>query len=584
MNTESLTKPADPSGPARSDVSASLPGIRVLNQPLVRNVLLLVLTTAYLFPFTHVLKPVGDDGTILYGAQRVSEGAVPGRDFLEVMGPGSFYWLGLFFKLFGAGWEVSRLHLLFTGVVTAGLLYSIARRVCRESSAVLLWLFTLVMGIPLWPTVSHHWDSNLFVFLALWCYLKLERTEHRAWAVAAGSLAAVTTCFMLPKGLLLVLGFTASAVIRGLWPGYYSPSPTPMGAGSPARGRAVWGGLCTLLGSYAGAGIAVMGAFWRAGALRGLVYSNLVWPLSDYHDINAVPYGFDLMTVAFAPSHQIFGADRPIPGLISAGLSFIPFLLLAILPAVFLGAGFAPLFFKEGRRCWSQYLVVTLTGAGLWLSEMHRKDVVHLSVAAPLLLIAVLGSAHLISGNRHWRAGGRVVTVGLVVFGILNFAATIQGSQVVETRRGKVVSLVDDQALRFLTGAVKEGEFVFIYPYCPLYYYLADVRNPTRFSLLLYGWNTPAQFDEVIQSLEEKRVRYVLWDMAAYGDKLRQWFPGYRHPAADKLRLEQYLGKRYEVTAVSGGFRLLQRRAGEADGTFPDAVNRSNPGRGIASH
>ena len=87
------------------------------------------------------------------------------------------------------------------------------------------------------------------------------------------------------------------------------------------------------------------------------------------------------------------------------------------------------------------------------------------------------------------------------------------------------------------------------------------MRNPTRFSLLLYGYNTPGQFDEVIRDLDDKRVRYVLWDTEAYGDKLRQWHPGYRHPDADKLKLEQYLGKRYEATAIVSGFRLLRRRA-----------------------
>jgi hypothetical protein len=123
---------------------------------------------------------------------------------------------------------------------------------------------------------------------------------------------------------------------------------------------------------------------------------------------------------------------------------------------------------------------------------------------------------------------------------------------------------VDDAALRFLSTAIKEREFVFIYPYCPIYYYLANLSNPTRYSVLLYGYNTPAQFDEVIRNLEEKRVRYVL-DAAGYGDDPRRWFPAYRQPAADKLELEQYISQHYEVTTASNGFRLLQRRVDETD-------------------
>lgn len=113
--------------------------------------ILLLLTVAYLLPFTQVLSRVGDEGTIIYGAQRVCEGAIPGRDFVEVIGPGAFYWLALFFKLFGTGWQVTRLYLLLTGVATVMLLYDIARQVCRESVAIVLWLFVLLSAFQSGP-------------------------------------------------------------------------------------------------------------------------------------------------------------------------------------------------------------------------------------------------------------------------------------------------------------------------------------------------------------------------------------------------------------------------------------------------
>jgi hypothetical protein len=264
----SLTEVVDSVLPALPEAYPMARKALTFNHPAVRTCLLLALTAAYLLPITQILcPPFGDEGTLLYGAQRVSEGAVPGRDFVEMIGPGSFYWLGLFFKLFGAGWQVSRLHLLFTGVATVGLLYAIARQVCRESEAVLLWLFVLVMGIPLWPVVSHHWDSNLFAILTFWCYLKLEKTNHPAWAAATGALAGATTFFMQQKGILLLLALVVSAVVRRL----------SSRADSPSR-RADWSALWLLGGGYAAVGIAVLGAFWQAGALRGLVYANFVWP------------------------------------------------------------------------------------------------------------------------------------------------------------------------------------------------------------------------------------------------------------------------------------------------------------------
>jgi hypothetical protein len=510
------------------------------NNPTIRTCLLLLLAAAYLFPLTQILwPPFGDEGTILYGAQRVSEGAVAGRDLVEMMGPGSFYWLGLFFKLFGPGWQVSRLFLLFTGLATTGLLYAIARQVCRESEAVLLWLFALIMGIPLWSVVSHHWDSNLFAVLACWCYLKLEKTGSPLWAVAAGSLAGITTCFMQQKGFFLLLAFAASAVIRRLW------------------SRSRWSGLWLLAGSYAAVGVIVLGAFWWAGALKDLIYANVIWPLSGYNDLNELPYGEAMMTMAVGPTLQLFSQKWTAAALVCGSLSVIPFAVIAFLPLLSVMRLLNSVLPFNGRTLWSPWLAILLAGAGLWMSELHRKDMFHLAAGSPLLLVALLGSARSIPNTRLWTAVSATLAVGLVAFGSLNLVAHVRGARPLETRRGTVMTAVDDPAIRFLSTAVKEREFVFVYPYCPIYYYLADVRNPTRYSFLMYGYHTPAQFDEVIRNLEEKQVRYVV-QAAAYGDDPRSWFPKYREPAADQLRLEQYLKQHYEAVSVDG-FRLMRR-------------------------
>ena len=205
-------------------------------------------------------------------------------------------------------------------------------------------------------------------------------------------------------------------------------------------------------------------------------------------------------------------------------------------------------------------MTLTLAGGAIWLSEIHRKDVFHLVYGSPVLLIVLFAGADRILKARAGRAFAAILAVGLIAFGSLNFAAHLRGSHAVETRRGTIQSASDHEVLRFLCTSVNRREPVFIYPYYPAFYYLADLSNPTRFSILLYGYNTPEQFDEVIRNLEEKRVRYVLWDQEVYGDKLRTWFPAYRHPTGDKLKLENYLQANYDLVAVKSGFRILKRR------------------------
>jgi hypothetical protein len=77
-------------GYADTAVLASPPETNSKPRPWLIPGLLLVAATAYLLPLTQLLYSVGDDGTLLYGAQLTSKRAIPGRDFVEVMGPGGF--------------------------------------------------------------------------------------------------------------------------------------------------------------------------------------------------------------------------------------------------------------------------------------------------------------------------------------------------------------------------------------------------------------------------------------------------------------------------------------------------------------
>src|SRR5258708_36280139 len=122
----------------------------------LRYALVALGAAAYLYPFLRVLWRVGDEGTLVYGAQRVAEGAVPYRAFMEVMGPGTFYWLGLFSKIFGATWLVARAEVLITGVATTLVLYWLARRL-RPGSGSLVAILLTAITFPLWPATSHHW-------------------------------------------------------------------------------------------------------------------------------------------------------------------------------------------------------------------------------------------------------------------------------------------------------------------------------------------------------------------------------------------------------------------------------------------
>jgi hypothetical protein len=93
-----------------------------------------------------------------------------------------------------------------------------------------------------------------------------------------------------------------------------------------------------------------------------------------------------------------------------------------------------------------------------------------------------------------------------------------------------------------------------------MYYFLADLRNPTRFSILLHNYNSDSQFDEVINDLRQRRVKYILWDTIVDGKNLTTWFPDYKQPGEEHLQLERFLQSHYEQKAIQNGFRILQRK------------------------
>jgi hypothetical protein len=67
-------------------------------------------------------------------------------------------------------------------------------------------------------------------------------------------------------------------------------------------------------------------------------------------------------------------------------------------------------------------------------------------------------------------------------------------------------------AVEHVRAGTAPGEPLFAYPAAPLFYFLADRPNPTRFDHLLPGALTAEELAETIAALEAARPRYVLWD------------------------------------------------------------------------
>jgi hypothetical protein len=93
-----------------------------------------------------------------------------------------------------------------------------------------------------------------------------------------------------------------------------------------------------------------------------------------------------------------------------------------------------------------------------------------------------------------------------------------------------------------------------------MYYFLSGTTNPTRWSGLGYHYNSASDFHEVVQVLEQHKVRHVVWD-TLFLKKTKVIFPSVEQARPDELIIEPYLETHYRVVWEGNGVRILERNS-----------------------
>ena len=502
-------------------------------RPYIPYVLFALCAAVYLLPFMRLVFLGSDEGTLVEGAVRILHGQVFARDFFEVMGPGTFYLLAGFFKLFGTTFLVARIWLFVTSLGTGLSMYFLSRRVCGRYQILPPLLLVSVYFSTMWPMVNHHVDSNFFALLSVVCIVLWQEKRKNSLLVGAGVLAGVTTCILQPKGMLLLL-----ALFVWLWVQGRRRLTLPFSV------VLVAGGYCSVVGL-------TLLYFWSHGALWDLIYMNFVWPSQNYGTVNTIPYATGILQFWTHWAIPIHGVRWLTP----LGVVLItPFLLVAALPALVPVLGIPH--GKDNLR--PKLLLYWLCGWALWLSEFHRRDIAHLTAGSPLLIILCV--QFLVEYRRKiadWLLQFLAISAGALAAVNLFIVLCAQS---VPTRVGPVGMFKSDQALAFLDSHAAAGSEIFAYPTCPMYYFLSATTNPTRYSLLLYNYNTPSQFQDAIRVLDRHKVKYVIWDTTVE-TKAAPYFSAAMYRPAGGLLMEPYLESHYRLVKEVDGLRIMERKA-----------------------
>ena len=275
----------------------------------------------------------------------------------------------------------------------------------------------------------------------------------------------------------------------------------------------------------------------RAGA--GPVVAQLVvQPLTGYRAVNQFPWGANYLL-----AHESFTW----PALL--------FYLPMVIPVTALRAAVAWVD-RWDRRMAETLLVLAVFGGAAIAFTMNLPDLIHLAMIMPVVLIV---AAELVTSTLRIAAPrGRVAeaAVGLAV--VLACAAQLErnldGARARypirhETSFGRLsfateADVADIETVRRAVEQTPRRDLL-CYPGCASVYLMTGARNPTRHDLAFPKYQSDAEIQGLIDTLERKRVGHVLL--------LRQFMPAGDPVAAYVAQHYDCSGDRFTLCARNDG-------------------------------
>jgi hypothetical protein len=491
----------------------------------------------FVFPALPMV-PSGDEVLWLVDGQRINHGQVIYRDFSEVTFPGVQYFYALVQRTIGVYAWIPKATYLLLGAITAGLIFSIARRVLPGRLPWLAVALYLVGPFFVIPDATHHWFAALFAYAALW--IALRATRPRGWAFA-GACCAAATWFMQTKGVFVLLALGAFLI----WRRRRSSIPLALE-------------LAALVSTFAAVLAVLLIPTVAAAGLQRFLHDTVGFVLTGWGNEF---FGTWRIYMAFAPSHSSW-AD--VPGVIAFLLVYGAVPLVYILFAVRYFLRKEP----DAQQPWEELVLIAAVGVALFLAVVKAPSTVRIaSGSAPaMILLAWL----LRAPGRVERAALRLAWIVVLLLAVAcPLVRQAHWHAPLETRAGRAEFL--DPAWRDtmsgLLPLLPPGEPCFgNHVAC----YLAGdvVVGPVNF-IFDSDYTTPAQVDRLIRDLDSHRVPNLVLRAIFY-------LP-VDHGAQDRLALfRAYLTSHYRLKKMFPNNDELWVRAPDAPHTHSGLVSHIN--------
>ncbi len=459
----------------------------------------------------------------LHEAQRMAEGQVIYRDFFEPLFPGTQYvFLGLI-KLFGVRTWIPNAMFILIGSLLAWAGAAVSRLIMPKGPFLLPSAIFLAFAYVTEPDPTHHWYSTLAVMVAM--ILIMEKRTSRRLGLAGG-LLGLATLFTQSTGPAAMLGLAVFLLWEGRSKGQ--------------AWRELVKRLLILAVPFAAVDlVAVVYLAARAGLDR-LAYCTVVFPAEFFR-------------LWYWNTPQVYLAESEIP-LFSSPLRellaifiwlfvhfLVPFIYLIFLVRMFRQAKSHP------HEPWDRLALLTIVGLFEFLTIAYSPSWLRVcTVAFPAIIVFVW----LVKSSRKLllTVTNLLWVISLAILAGQAVRVQSAAGRLLMSPAGPLAILNSDRFAKYqwVQQRTRPGEYLLQASRCDLYYPF-KLRNPAEVPFLTAsGYTRPAQVQQVISSLERRRVRFVLWQI---------WLGFPQHSPSNTSILDplrSYLRSRYHITRGFG--------------------------------
>jgi hypothetical protein len=462
-------------------------------QPILRKritnlfcvIALIAIALAIGLPRYRVGLDWADEGFLAYGTVRVMEGQIPNRDFVSLQPPLSFYVAAGVFKMFGTSLVSLRILGLSLYVLIPLLIFAISRHFMNAAFSAGAALPAIILGIPYFLFGPLAVWQGITVTLAAIFVLLQAVTKQRAWlALPAGVLTSLSILLRHDQGVCCVLSIIALLIaIRCAKEKSISP-------GTLGRIFVLW---------MAGAATIAMACtvfWWRRNALPEMFRQLVVFPLTVYGKTSSVAFPHFDPQLSFAQNATVL-------------LFFGPPVIEILASILIIRQIFRR---KFGRReSFGAFLIAW--SAFFYIQVLTRSDMNHILVTLPPVFILLAYGASILFAQFHAKTAK---TFLVVIFGGAEFCFLWLVSPIalpdlsrcdeeLDLPRGGVRS--EDghytaNVIRDLQQRVPPERSILCLPYLPMFYFLSERRNPTRWNYIWPGDQTTEDYHTLIRQAQ----------------------------------------------------------------------------------